>query len=380
MCTRPPAILIGDVLIGARCYVGPAASLRGDFGRLVLEDGSNLQDTCVMHGFPGTDTVVEVDGHIGHRAVLHGCRIGRNALVGMNAVVMDNAIVGESAIIAACAFVKAGLKIPPRMLAADVPARVIRPVTEQELAWKIEGTRTYQALTRRSAETMREVAPLREAEPNRPRLALDSVQPLGGLQAARRRLRPRFIDASARSAADRLAQPPRRTHRDSSPAGAGCIRWPMPLAPPCSGYSAGSRPYTITSRTRSPHWVAVRRPATTGRPPGPGRRIRASPSSGMTPSAPLALKMCATTMRLVPAATGGAARRSNAWPAAIMPSGADGSGARSGAAIARPNASIAVSMHRHIGLLQTSLASSASSRHASPSSRLASRPIGERLR
>ena len=182
---HPTAILIGDVLIGADCYVGPAASLRGDFGRLVLEAGSNLQDTCVMHGFPGTDTVVEVDGHIGHGAVLHGCRIGRNALVGMNAVVMDNAVIGESAVIAACAFVKAGLHIPPRMLAAGVPARIIRPVTDEELAWKAEGTRTYQTLARRSAETMREVTPLQEVEPDRRRLTIESVPPLMTLKQRR---------------------------------------------------------------------------------------------------------------------------------------------------------------------------------------------------
>ena len=71
--------VIGDVIVGPRCYIGPLASLRGDFGRLVLEEGANVQDTCVMHGFEDGETVIEVDGHIGHGAVLHGCRIGRNA-------------------------------------------------------------------------------------------------------------------------------------------------------------------------------------------------------------------------------------------------------------------------------------------------------------
>jgi phenylacetic acid degradation protein len=175
---HPTAILIGDVIVGPHCYVGPAASLRGDFGRLVLEAGSNVQDTCVMHGFPGTDTVVGVDGHIGHGAVLHGCRVGRNALIGMNAVVMDNASVGESAIVAACAFVKAGMEIPARVLVAGVPAKVVRPLTEQEIAWKGEGTATYQELTRRSLATMREVSPLPHAEAGRPRLEVPSVPPL----------------------------------------------------------------------------------------------------------------------------------------------------------------------------------------------------------
>jgi len=175
---HPTAILIGDVIVGPGCYVGPAASLRGDFGRLVMEEGSNLQDTCVMHGFPGTDTVLEANGHVGHGAVLHGCRVKRNALVGMNAVVMDNAVVGESAMVAACAFVKAGMEIPPRVLAAGVPARIVRELSDQEIAWKSEGTATYQHLTRRCFESMHEVIPLTAAEPDRKRLLAEGVLPL----------------------------------------------------------------------------------------------------------------------------------------------------------------------------------------------------------
>ena len=176
---HPTAVLIGDVLIGAGCYIGPACSLRGDFGRLVVNDGANIQDTCVMHGFPGTDTIVEVDGHIGHGAILHGCRIGRNAMVGMNAVVMDNVQIGESTIVAASAFVKAGMEVPPRVLVAGVPARVVRELREQELEWKVEGTRTYQELTVRSLTTMREVKPLIEVEANRKRIKFpEKVKPL----------------------------------------------------------------------------------------------------------------------------------------------------------------------------------------------------------
>lgn len=176
---HPSAVLIGDVIVGAGCYIGPVCSLRGDFGRLVVEAGANIQDTCVMHGFPGTDTVVERDGHIGHGAVLHGCRIGRNALVGMNAVVMDNAQVGESSIIAASAFVKAGMEVPPRVLAAGVPAKVVRELSEQEIQWKVEGTQTYQQLAVRSATTMREVEPLAEVEADRKRLVFpEDVKPL----------------------------------------------------------------------------------------------------------------------------------------------------------------------------------------------------------
>ncbi len=181
---HPTAVLIGDVVVGPRCYVGPVASLRGDFGRLVLGEGANLQDTCVVHGFPNTDTVVEEDGHIGHGAVLHGCRIGRNALVGMNAVVMDGAEVGAECIVAAMAFVKAAMKIPPRSLVAGTPARVLREVTEDEIAWKSQGTATYQDLAVRSLKTLRPAEPLAEPEPDRKRTNVSQLEPL---YAARRK-------------------------------------------------------------------------------------------------------------------------------------------------------------------------------------------------
>ncbi|KAB2962340.1 phenylacetic acid degradation protein PaaY [Zoogloea sp.] len=179
---HPSAVLIGDVIVGPGCYVGPCASLRGDFGRLILEKGANLQDTCVMHGFPGTDTVVEEDGHIGHGAVLHGCRVGRNALVGMNAVIMDNAVIGEASIVAASAFVKAGMEIPPRVLVAGMPAKVIRDLSDEEIRWKGEGTATYQDLTRRCLATMVETTPLTAVEPDRPRIHMPDVVPLVALR------------------------------------------------------------------------------------------------------------------------------------------------------------------------------------------------------
>jgi phenylacetic acid degradation protein len=177
------AVLIGDVIVGPGCYVGPAASLRGDFGRIELRAGSNVQDACVMHGFPGTDTVVEDNGHIGHGAILHGCIVKANALVGMNAVVNDNAVIGESAIVAAMAFIKAGMIVPPRMLVAGVPARIVRELTEQELAWKIEGTQSYQELTRRSLATMLETDALSQVEPGRRRIDLPELLPLSTVKA-----------------------------------------------------------------------------------------------------------------------------------------------------------------------------------------------------
>ncbi|MBC7413909.1 MAG: phenylacetic acid degradation protein PaaY [Herminiimonas sp.] len=175
---HPSAVLIGDVIIGPRCYIGPCASLRGDFGRLIMEEGANLQDTCVMHGFPGSDTVIEVDGHIGHGAVLHGCHIGRNALVGMNAVIMDEAVIGESSFVAAMSFVKARMIVPPRSLVVGTPAKVLRELTEQEINWKNAGTAEYQDLTLRSLATMQRVAPLTAVEEGRRRLELPSSLPL----------------------------------------------------------------------------------------------------------------------------------------------------------------------------------------------------------
>jgi phenylacetic acid degradation protein len=175
---HPTAVLIGDVIVGPGCYVGPGASLRGDFGRLILEAGCNVQDNCIMHSFPDTDTVIEENGHIGHGAVLHACRIGRNALVGMNAVVNDGAVVGESAIVAALAFVKAGFEVPARHLAAGIPAKVLRELTEAETAWKVGATEIYQRLTERCRATLVECTPLSAPERNRRRLAVGDIKPL----------------------------------------------------------------------------------------------------------------------------------------------------------------------------------------------------------
>jgi phenylacetic acid degradation protein len=173
---HPTAVLIGDVIIGPRCYVGPLACMRGDFGRLIMEEGANLQDTCVVHGFPGSDTVIEVDGHIGHGAVIHGARIGRNVLIGMNSVVMDNAVIGESSIVAAMSFVKTGMVVPPKSLVMGMPAKIARTLSDDEIAWKHRGTVEYQQLAIRCMQSMQEVEPLTEVEPHRQRLPLDDAQ------------------------------------------------------------------------------------------------------------------------------------------------------------------------------------------------------------
>ncbi len=168
---HPSAVLIGDVIVSAHCYVGPCAVLRGDFGRITLAEGSNVQDTCVLHSFPGKDCVVGLDGHVGHGAVLHGCSIGRNALVGMNAVIMDDAEIGDESLVAACSFVKSGFTCPPRSLVQGTPARVVRELTEREIAWKTEGTREYHQLTIRNLQSLLEVKPLEQPQKDRPRFA-----------------------------------------------------------------------------------------------------------------------------------------------------------------------------------------------------------------
>lgn len=168
---HPTAVLIGDVIVSADCYVGPNAVLRGDFGRVVLHKGCNLQDTCVMHSFPGKDCIVEENGHIGHGAILHGCTVGRNALIGMNAVIMDDAMIGAESIVAATAFVKSQFQCPPRSLVIGNPAVVKRELSDAEVAWKTQGTGEYHTLTRRSLDSLRETEPLSGPQENRPRFS-----------------------------------------------------------------------------------------------------------------------------------------------------------------------------------------------------------------
>lgn len=175
---HPSAVVIGDVIIGAGVYVAPCASLRGDLGRIVIGAGANIQDSVVVHGFPRVDTTIEQDGHIGHGAVIHACTLRRNVLVGINAVVMDMAVVGESAIIGASAFVPAQSQIPPGSLALGVPAKVVRQLTDEELAWKREATATYQRLCLDSRRLMVPCVPLNVAEPQRRRCSEPDVVPL----------------------------------------------------------------------------------------------------------------------------------------------------------------------------------------------------------
>jgi phenylacetic acid degradation protein len=174
---HPTAVLIGDCIIERGCYIGPCAVIRGDLARITVHEGSNLQDSCVIHSFPGGEVVLEPESHIGHGAVVHGCRIGRNALVGINSVIMDRAVIGEESIVAAMAFVKAEMQVPPRSLVMGVPATVARQLRDDEIAWKSEGTRHYQQMVKRYLATARPAQPLREIEAGRPRLSDEGPSP-----------------------------------------------------------------------------------------------------------------------------------------------------------------------------------------------------------
>jgi phenylacetic acid degradation protein len=173
------AVLIGDVIIGPGCLVGPGASLRGDIGRIMVGAGANIQDNCILHCFPGKAVVVETDGHIGHGAILHGCTVKHNALIGMNAVIMDDVVIGAESIVAAMAFVKAGTVVAARSLLAGIPAKIVRELRADEIDWKSKGTAIYQQLARRYLATSRPVDPLTEPEPDRPTLPVHDYAPKG---------------------------------------------------------------------------------------------------------------------------------------------------------------------------------------------------------
>jgi phenylacetic acid degradation protein len=175
---HPSAVIIGDVIIGPGVYVAPCASLRGDLGRVIVHADANIQDTVVVHGFPGTDTVIGENGHIGHGAIVHACTLERNVLVGMNAVVMDFSVIGESSIIAASAFVPAQMQVPARSLVVGVPAKVMRALTDEECAWKLKATEAYHFVCRESRASMVPCVPLSAPEPNRRRCREPEAIPL----------------------------------------------------------------------------------------------------------------------------------------------------------------------------------------------------------
>ena len=104
------AAVTGNVIIGKNCYIGPGAAIRGDWGKIIIEDGCNVQENCTIHMFPGITVLLKENAHIGHGAVIHGATIGKNSLVGMNSVIMDNVELGDESIVGALTFIKEGEK------------------------------------------------------------------------------------------------------------------------------------------------------------------------------------------------------------------------------------------------------------------------------
>jgi phenylacetic acid degradation protein len=143
---HPQAAVTGNVIIGKNCYIGPGAALRGDWGGIVLEDGCNVQENCTIHMFPGITVLLKEGAHIGHGAVIHGAIIGQNCLVGMNSVLMDNVVLGDECIVGALSFIKDGEQIPARSLVVGNPAKKIKDVSDEMIAWKTKGTALYKAL------------------------------------------------------------------------------------------------------------------------------------------------------------------------------------------------------------------------------------------
>ena len=165
---HPQAAVTGNVIIGKNCYIGPGAAIRGDWGQIILEDGVNVQENCTVHIFPGKSITLKESAHVGHGAIIHGANLGRNCLIGMNTVIMDDAEIGDECIVGAMAFVKAETKIPKRSLVVGNPAKVVKQVSDEMIAWKTKGTQLYQQLPADCHKTLKEVEPLREVSKDLP--------------------------------------------------------------------------------------------------------------------------------------------------------------------------------------------------------------------
>lgn len=164
---HPLAAVTGNVIIGRNVYIGPGAAIRGDWGKIIIEDGCNVQENCTIHMFPGTTVLLEAGAHVGHGAIIHGSHLGKNCLIGMNAVVMDNVKIGDGCIVGALTFVKEGMEIPERKVVVGNPAKIVKDVSDEMLKWKTEGTVWYQKLPKELHETLKECEPLREVPENR---------------------------------------------------------------------------------------------------------------------------------------------------------------------------------------------------------------------
>ena len=161
------ATIIGNVIIGKKVYIGPGASIRGDWGKITIKDGCNVQDNCTIHIFPGKDVILEENAHIGHGAIIHGANIGKNTLVGMNSVIMDDCNIGDECVIGALCFIKGEMNIPNRKIVVGNPAIIKGEVSDEMINLKTKGTELYQDLPNECYTLMKECKPLKEIEKNR---------------------------------------------------------------------------------------------------------------------------------------------------------------------------------------------------------------------
>ncbi len=166
---HPQAAVTGNVIIGKDVYVGPGAAIRGDWGGIIIEDGCNVQENCMIHMFPGITVRLEEAAHIGHGAIIHGATIGKNSLIGMNSVIMDHVEIGEECIVGALCFIKTDTKIPRRSLVVGNPGKVIKTISDEMIDWKTKGTKLYQSLPKDLHETLKPCEPLREIPKDRPK-------------------------------------------------------------------------------------------------------------------------------------------------------------------------------------------------------------------
>lgn len=137
-------IVIGDVVMGENCSVWFHAVIRGDVHFIRIGHRTNVQDLSMLHVTHDTHPlIIGDDVTIGHHVVLHGCTIHNRVLVGMGAIIMDGAVIGEDSVVGAGALVTENTIVPPKSLILGSPAKVKRPVTDQELAWIRESAQNY---------------------------------------------------------------------------------------------------------------------------------------------------------------------------------------------------------------------------------------------
>ena len=152
---HPAAVLIGGVTIGENCYIGPGAVLRGDFGYIEVDDGSNIQENCVIHTFPEVTARLGRDSHIGHAAIVHGSKIKENVLVGMGAILHEGVEISENCIIGSGCVVTANQIIPAGKLVIGIPGKIVGDVSPERTKAKGAGTKLYQTLPRRYKATLK---------------------------------------------------------------------------------------------------------------------------------------------------------------------------------------------------------------------------------